>query len=85
MPSHVNSDQTIRQDHGEFITIANSRIRKSIIMAYNWCPIEKDIEGHEFGIKLVTQFFTWGVAIGTIEEAHKEVLRLDWIFKGDAR
>jgi hypothetical protein len=74
--------QYVRNELGEFITIGDVRVRKSCVVAYNWCTIQGD-EGRPFGIKVTTPYTQWGSAIGSREETDKLIERLDWIFKGE--
>lgn len=85
--NHVsgNIGQSVSNDYGEFITIGDTRMRKDLIIFYCLCPISDDPSNRPFGIKVSTPYFPIGVAIGTKEEAEKEVLRLDWLFKGDKK
>lgn len=69
----VNAVQT--QDYGDFVTIANDvRVRKDLIVCY---MVRGPVTSGEHG---------WNSAAPmTKEECEKEVLRLDWIYKGEKK
>lgn len=81
----VNAVQT--QDYGDFVTIANDvRVRKDLIVCY---MVRGPVTSGEFeGLYSVNYMIEHGwnsAAPMTKEECEKEVLRLDWIYKGEKK
>lgn len=89
MSQHIsgNVGQNVSFDLGDMIQICDLRVRKDQIHSY----LPKTLES-EPGKKIHVLFVGWthgnanfNIAFDTFEEANKEALRLDWLFKGDKK
>jgi hypothetical protein len=83
MSQHITGEvgQNVRQDFGEFVTIGDVRLRRDLIVAYNWCPITDDPKGRTHGVRALVNNGWIGIPVGSEEEMNKAIERLDWIFK----
>lgn len=88
MSQHITGSvgQTVQNDYGDFVTIAETRMRKDLIIAY--CLAEEvtgDPRGWTNGLIITLSYKTLAIPMETKEKAQVELEKLDWIFKKEAR